>query len=113
MGQRHYSGDPDRGTLCDVRRGAGADLRGDAARQHRAWRSDRALGLCLPDDNRRARAQSLTSIIIVGPVMAAIGYALQRLLLNRTLGDDLLPPLLVTFGLSVIIQNGLLELFTA
>jgi branched-chain amino acid transport system permease protein len=33
--------------------------------------------------------------------------------LNRTLGPDLLPPLLVTFGLSVIIQNGLLELFTA
>jgi branched-chain amino acid transport system permease protein len=29
------------------------------------------------------------------------------------LGDDLLPPLLVTFGLSIIIQNGLLELFTA
>jgi branched-chain amino acid transport system permease protein len=45
--------------------------------------------------------------------MAAIGYALQRGLLNRTLGPDLLPPLLVTFGLSVIIQNGLLELFTA
>jgi branched-chain amino acid transport system permease protein len=55
----------------------------------------------------------LMSIIIVAPIMAAIGYALQRLLLNRTLGDDLLPPLLVTFGLSVIIQNGLLELFTA
>ena len=45
--------------------------------------------------------------------MAIIGYALQRGLLNRTLGDDLLPPLLVTFGLSIIIQNGLLELFTA
>jgi branched-chain amino acid transport system permease protein len=55
----------------------------------------------------------LASIIVVAPVMAAIGYALQRCLLNRTLGDDLLPPLLVTFGLSVIIQNGLLELFTA
>jgi len=55
----------------------------------------------------------LLSIIIVAPLMAAIGYALQRTLLNRTLGDDLLPPLLVTFGLSVIIQNGLLELFTA
>src|SRR5229473_1113916 len=55
----------------------------------------------------------LTAIAIVAPVMAAIGYALQRGLLNRTLGDDLLPPLLVTFGLSVIIQNGLLELFTA
>jgi len=55
----------------------------------------------------------LTSLVLVVPVMAAIGYALQRGLLNRTLGDDLLPPLLVTFGLSIIIQNGLLELFTA
>jgi branched-chain amino acid transport system permease protein len=55
----------------------------------------------------------LLSIIVVAPLMAAIGYALQRVLLNRALGDDLLPPLLVTFGLSVIIQNGLLEVFTA
>src|SRR5947209_17635923 len=38
----------------------------------------------------------LASLLIVVPAMAAIGYALQRLLLNRTLGDDLLPPLLVT-----------------
>ena len=52
-------------------------------------------------------------LLLVVPVMALIGYALQRGLLNRTLGDDLLPPLLVTFGLSIIIQNGLLELFTA
>src|SRR6516165_5465128 len=55
----------------------------------------------------------LTAILIVAPVMGAIGYGLQRGLLNRTLGDDLLPPLLVTFGLSIIIQNALLELFTA
>src|SRR6201997_5597802 len=55
----------------------------------------------------------LLALIVVVPVMAAIGYALQRGLLNRALGDDLLPPLLVTFGLSVIIQNGLLEIFTA
>jgi branched-chain amino acid transport system permease protein len=55
----------------------------------------------------------LASLVFVVPIMAAIGYVLQRALLNRTLGDDLLPPLLVTFGLSVIIQNGLLELFTA
>jgi branched-chain amino acid transport system permease protein len=55
----------------------------------------------------------LVSLIIVVPLMAAIGYTLQRVLLNRTLGEDLLPPLLVTFGLSVIIQNGLLILFTA
>jgi branched-chain amino acid transport system permease protein len=55
----------------------------------------------------------LLSIVIVAPIMALIGYGLQRVLLNRTLGEDVLPPLLVTFGLSVIIQNGLLELFTA
>jgi branched-chain amino acid transport system permease protein len=55
----------------------------------------------------------LLAIVIVVPIMAAIGYGLQRALLNRTLGDDVLPPLLVTFGLSVIIQNALLELFTA
>ena len=53
------------------------------------------------------------ALVIVVPVMAVIGYGLQRLLLNQTLGEDLLPPLLVTFGLSVIIQNGLLELYSA
>ena len=47
------------------------------------------------------------------PGMFVVGFALQHVLLNRTLGRDLLPPLLVTFGLSIIIQNGLLETFTA
>ncbi len=46
-------------------------------------------------------------------MMFAFGYALQHALLNRTLGRDILPPLLVTFGLSIIIQNGLLEVFSA
>src|SRR5215813_6632096 len=55
----------------------------------------------------------LAALLLVVPLMAVIGYSLQRFLLNRTLGDDLLPPLLVTFGLSVIIQNGLLEVFSA
>jgi branched-chain amino acid transport system permease protein len=55
----------------------------------------------------------LLSLVVVVPVMAGLGYLLQRGILNRTLGPDLLPPLLVTFGLSIIIQNGLLELFTA
>jgi branched-chain amino acid transport system permease protein len=55
----------------------------------------------------------LVAMVLVVPLMAAIGYALQWFVLNRTLGDDLLPPLLVTFGLSVIIQNTLQELFTA
>jgi branched-chain amino acid transport system permease protein len=53
------------------------------------------------------------SALLALPVMFAIGFALQHVLLNRTLGRDLLPPLLVTFGLSIMIQNGLLELFSA
>ncbi|WP_029060967.1 branched-chain amino acid ABC transporter permease [Labrenzia sp. DG1229] len=55
----------------------------------------------------------LLTLVIVVPVMAVIGYVLQRGVLNQTLGDDILPPLLVTFGLSVIIQNGLLEIYSA
>jgi len=53
------------------------------------------------------------AVLLAVPVLFAVGYALQRVLLNRTLGRDLLPPLLVTFGLSIIIQNGLLQLFSA
>jgi branched-chain amino acid transport system permease protein len=55
----------------------------------------------------------LAALVIVVPTMALIGYALQRGILNQTLGDDILPPLLVTFGLGVIIQNTLLETYTA
>jgi branched-chain amino acid transport system permease protein len=51
--------------------------------------------------------------LIALPILFIVGYALQRVLLNRALGRDLLPPLLVTFGLSIIIQNGLLQLFSA
>jgi branched-chain amino acid transport system permease protein len=51
--------------------------------------------------------------LIAIPLLYGIGYGLQRLLLNRTLGDDVLPPLLVTFGLSIIIENGLQQLFSA
>lgn len=47
------------------------------------------------------------------PVMFCLGWALQKFLLNRTLGDDILPPLLVTFGLSIALQNVLLETFSA
>ena len=44
----------------------------------------------------------ILALVFVIPAMALIGYALQVGILNHTLGDDLLPPLLVTFGLSVI-----------
>ena len=55
----------------------------------------------------------LLAMFVVVPGMALFGYIGQRVLLNRTLGDDILPPLLVTFGFSIIIQNVLLELFSA
>ena len=51
--------------------------------------------------------------LVALPILFVAGFALQYLLLNRTLGRDLLPPLLVTFGLSIILQNGLLQLFSA
>jgi len=55
----------------------------------------------------------LLSLAALIPVMAGFGYLLQRFILNRTLGQDILPPLLVTFGLSIEIQNGLLLAFSA
>ncbi len=51
--------------------------------------------------------------IIAAPIMFCVGWALQRHVLNRVLGPDILPPLLVTFGLSVVLQNALLEGFSA
>lgn len=51
--------------------------------------------------------------LVAAPLMFASGWLLQFHLLNRTLGKDMMPPLLVTFGLSIVIQNGLLEGFTA
>jgi branched-chain amino acid transport system permease protein len=53
------------------------------------------------------------AVLVTIPILFVIGFALQHVLLNRTLGRDLLPPLLVTFGLSIIIQNGLLQIFSA
>lgn len=53
------------------------------------------------------------AVLIAAPVMFVVGWLLQYYVLNRTLGDDILPPLLVTFGLSIVIQNGLLETFSA
>jgi len=55
----------------------------------------------------------LVALVFVAPLMFGLGYALQRGLLNLTLGGDILRPLLVTFGLSVVVQNLLLEGFSA
>jgi branched-chain amino acid transport system permease protein len=55
----------------------------------------------------------LVTLLIVVPAMALLGYLLQRGLLQRTVGPDPLPSLLVTFGLSIILQNVLQEVFSA
>lgn len=49
----------------------------------------------------------LLAVAIIVPLAFAAGYVLQRLLLQRVLGQGVLPVILVTFGLSIIIQNAL------
>ncbi len=53
------------------------------------------------------------AVAIALPLMFGIGYVLQRVVLNRVLGEDILPPLLVTFGISVVLQNAMQEAFSA
>jgi len=59
------------------------------------------------------RVHPFVALPAVVVLMFLLGYLLQRGVLNLTLGPDILPPLLVTFGLSIIIQNVLLESFSA
>lgn len=52
------------------------------------------------------------ALLLVAPAFG-FGYALQRWVLNGTLGRDPLPSLVVTFGLSIVIQNALLQVYSA
>ena len=53
------------------------------------------------------------SFLIVVPLFGLIGYVLQRTLIQKSIDRDPFTTLLVTFGLSVIIENLLLEIYTA
>lgn len=55
----------------------------------------------------------LAALPAVVVLMFVLGFVLQRGVLNRTLGKGLLPPLLVTFGLSIVVQNLLLQFYSA
>jgi branched-chain amino acid transport system permease protein len=55
----------------------------------------------------------LWATILTIAIMFLLGYALQRGLLNFTLGADETRPIVVTFGLSIIIQNALILRFSA
>lgn len=52
------------------------------------------------------------ALLPVLPIMAAFGYVLQRSVLARSLRGGPLIPLLTTFGLSIVIQNGLLQTYS-
>ena len=52
-------------------------------------------------------------LILVAPAMALVGWALQRLVLERSARGGLLVPVLSTFGLSIVIDNLLFEGFGA
>ena len=53
------------------------------------------------------------AILVVVPIMAAVGYALQWGVFNRALAQGGLAPLLAAFGLSVVITQLLQVRFTA
>jgi branched-chain amino acid transport system permease protein len=55
----------------------------------------------------------LLTLVVVVPVMMLLGALMQRLLLDRTLNRGPLPPLLVTFGIAIVLQNALLTMYTA
>src|SRR5665213_1586982 len=53
------------------------------------------------------------SLLVVVPLFALVGYVLQRTLIQKSIDRDPFTTLLVTFGLSVVIENLLLEFYTA
>ncbi len=58
------------------------------------------------------KVSPLLTLVLVIPAMFVIGFIIQYYLVNRVLGKDMNPPLLVAFGLSIILQNLLLLIFT-
>jgi branched-chain amino acid transport system permease protein len=52
------------------------------------------------------------SLLVVVPAMYFVGYFIQGFLLNRVLGKEMEPPLLVAFGVSIIVQNLMLMIYT-
>jgi branched-chain amino acid transport system permease protein len=55
----------------------------------------------------------LIVLLAVVPIMFVLGFVLQRALLNFTLTGDPLTAILVTFGLAIVIENLLLERYSA
>jgi branched-chain amino acid transport system permease protein len=62
--------------------------------------------------NRNLGWEPLATLIVVIPVMFVFGYLLQRMLINRIIDRQHLVSLLVTYGLAILIANGLKLAFT-
>jgi branched-chain amino acid transport system permease protein len=61
----------------------------------------------------RFGVQPFLGLAMIAPAMALVGWALQRLVLERSVRGGLLAPVLATFGLSIIIDNLLFQRFGA
>ncbi len=59
------------------------------------------------------RVPAVWSFVLVVPIFAGLGYLIQRTLIQSALNRSVLTTLLVTFGLSVVIENGLLQFTSA
>lgn len=55
----------------------------------------------------------LLTVVLVVPIMFVIGYLAQIFLFNRAMQKEMEPFLMISFGLSIIIQNALLLTFTS
>ena len=55
----------------------------------------------------------LWAALVVAPLFAVVGYLVQRFVIQRSLDVSPLTTLLVTFGLSIVIQNALLQALSA
>jgi branched-chain amino acid transport system permease protein len=55
----------------------------------------------------------LLCLLVVLPAAAVVGYGLQQGILTRSLRTSELAPLLATFGLAIVLQNALLEIFSS
>ncbi len=62
--------------------------------------------------NRHLGWEPFAALIVVVPVMFTFGYLLQRVLINRIIDRHHLVSLLVTYGLAILIANGLKLVFT-
>ena len=54
----------------------------------------------------------ILSLVIIIPVMFGLGYAIQKFLLNRAFTVSAEAPLIIAFGISLIIQNAALRFWT-